>query len=1076
MQSTEKIKEYLKGQAPFSVIDRGIALADAEQVIECSKSGNRVLGIVRDQDENFSTYLDIISTNQVAASCSCCSDEDMDEQWCQHAVGLLWRAAELDFFAPTSGFPETESTYRMNMSSPVEIAAVLNEVSQVESSISRSKEYRPDVKLTIDLTSDRLGVQVYFDDEVQTPALFDGFEQRSSRSLDNILLQILEDEGSWDETSCTWYVNSSRSIEIILGVLQEYPNVLTTTTEPAIFASKLLDAKITIEWLDTAAELVIYWLTPDGATHLKTGELLGTGPYWAALGATIYKLSSSAARLASIFPYSSTITISRSQMGPILEVISEGLYDPMVIDIINPGKQPESLVKEPRPILDLEKKERLTDSYTANEPLEIIGQLEFEYPTPAEDENIVYLPHRELEREYADRLTQLGFIYHSPKKRYVISKDAALDLIHDHESAFSADWEVNGLENIAKSIRFSELQLNVDVSSKNQSKAKAKSKRKNTVDWFDCHISLIQNSANVPLSLLFKNLKSDTDKWIRLDSGAYAKVPGGGMHQLKTTLGMIDANFKLSNSIKTKLNVAQAVSISRIEDSQFNISIDKNLKSIAKKLLDFESIDRIEPTKEFKGTLRPYQEEGLSWLHFLNEYNFHGILADEMGLGKTVQTIALLQYVIERDNLPRKKRLPNLIVAPTSVITNWAYECKRFAPKLSVLLLHGLNRKNHFHEISDFDIVITSYALLRLDRYELEKHAYEYLILDEAQNIKNPAAATTKAAKSMQANNRLALSGTPTENRPMELWSIVDFLMPGYLGSKEFFRNQIERPILDSGAGVTQGIYLNSKTKPFVLRRLKANVEKDLPPKTESILYTPMADSQRDLYGQILEEVRPRVMSAVDEKGVRGASISILAALLRLRQVCNHPNSIDALKDVPGYTSGKFDAMKELVTEALENNRKILLFSQFREMLILIRRWLEEKEMPFLYLDGGTKNRQNLVDQFNSDSSIRLFLISLKAGGTGLNLTAADTVIIYDPWWNPAVEGQAVDRAHRIGQTKAVSVYRLVTENSIEQKIMDLKAKKAALIDALINDNGLSTLKLSKADLENFFSPLPADS
>jgi SNF2 family DNA or RNA helicase len=233
-----------------------------------------------------------------------------------------------------------------------------------------------------------------------------------------------------------------------------------------------------------------------------------------------------------------------------------------------------------------------------------------------------------------------------------------------------------------------------------------------------------------------------------------------------------------------------------------------------------------------------------------------------------------------------------------------------------------------------------------------------------------------------------------------------------------------------------------------------------------------MSDSQRTLYNQILEEVRPRVFDAIKQKGVRGASVSILAALLRLRQVCNHPNSIDSMKELAGYDSGKFDLLQELVLEALENGKKILLFSQFKEMLAIIRRWLESQNVSHLYLDGGTRNRQDLIDRFNNESNIKLFLISLKAGGTGLNLTAADTVIIYDPWWNPAVEGQAVDRAHRIGQSKTVNVYRLVTEQSIEQKIMELKSKKSNIVDSLINDNGLSTLKLTKGDLENLFSPI----
>jgi non-specific serine/threonine protein kinase len=441
-----------------------------------------------------------------------------------------------------------------------------------------------------------------------------------------------------------------------------------------------------------------------------------------------------------------------------------------------------------------------------------------------------------------------------------------------------------------------------------------------------------------------------------------------------------------------------------------------------------------------------------------------------MGLGKTVQTLAFLQNVHRSSNKPVA---PSLIVAPTSVTTNWLYEARRFTPDLSPLVLHGPHRKKLFSSIPSHDIVITSYALLRLDRHELSQQPFSVLVLDEAQNIKNPTAATTKAAKMLKARARLALSGTPTENRPLELWSIIDFLMPGYLGTVDFFRNYVEKPILEEGPLSKTGEVLKAKIRPFILRRTKAEVERDLPPKIESVLHVEMTYSQRELYTKILEEVRPKVFDAIEKRGMSGATVSILTALLRLRQVCNHPNSINALKEIEGFDSGKFNLFKELVLEALESNRKILVFSQFKEMLSLMQSWVEEIGIPYLYLDGSTKDRQDLVDTFNSDPNIRLFLISLKAGGTGLNLTAADTVIIYDPWWNPAVESQAVDRAHRIGQVKTVNVYRLVTENSVEQRIMELKRKKASLVDALVNDNSMSPLTLTTRDLELLFeSPL----
>jgi non-specific serine/threonine protein kinase len=690
---------------------------------------------------------------------------------------------------------------------------------------------------------------------------------------------------------------------------------------------------------------------------------------------------------------------------------------------------------------------------------------------------VVYLRNRAFENECAGKLFDVGFAGLTEKSRYLISADAALDFIHERHQQFQKPWKVVGLEAVRKSVRFAELNIAVSLASSAKKKdldetaLDTASRRGSGTDWFDCHVSVVQNNSNLPLSSVFKNARHDSDRWTRLDSGAYAKVPGGSIAQLKTILGMVDPNCRVSNTIKTQLSLAQAISLSRINDEGFSVALDKRLSALSAKLASFSEIKPLKATKGFTGKLRHYQEEGISWLNFLHEFELGGILADEMGLGKTVQTLAFFQSLTDRRGKKDPKR-PVLIVAPTSVITNWSYEIRKFTPGAKVALLHGPGRKALFNEIPEYDFVLTSYALLRLDRYDLERHEFSYVVLDEAQNIKNPLATTTKAAKALRCRRRLALTGTPTENRPMELWSIMDFLMPGYLGSYEFFRTNIERPILEGGTSVEVAKMLNAKTRPFILRRLKADVEKELPPKIESVLHVEMTPSQKHIYTQILNEVRPKVFDAISKKGIQGASVSILAALLRLRQVCNHPNSIDAFSEAPGFDSGKFNLLKDLLQEALESGRKILLFSQFRGMLTIIRNWLDELGTEYLYLDGATRNRQDLIDTFARDDSPRLFLISLKAGGSGLNLMAADTVVIYDPWWNPAVESQAVDRAHRIGQSKTVSVYRLVTEDSVEQKIMALKAKKSKIVDALINENGLSTVKLTKGDLESLFSPL----
>jgi superfamily II DNA or RNA helicase len=1088
-----KILSHLKKLAPFSVVERGISWASQDMVSDCNGSAHAVTGVVReDENTTHTVSLSILSSHEVDATCTCCSHGDMQEQWCAHAVALLWRAADLEFFEPRGGFGERESTFRVNSSSPQEIATAIREVHSLEQSLSvpdgsgapQPKLCTPEVSIILDLSSDRLGIRVAFDDQEQEPTIFEGFKFVSTRALDNLLLQILEDEGSWDETSRLWFINSSKGIELILGLLEEYKDVLSIRNLQPIKVSHIpLNAKLSMSWHQTSLELAMSWLVYSGEKRVELSrnqDIFGTGPFWTLVDNTIYRLSPQAARIASIFGSSHSLTLTRAQVGPILEVMNELGSDTFgALHVSNPELQPSVEIKDPTPILYLERRDVASDHFTSHRSIELSAVIDFEYPSPSSSSNTVYLRNRKQEAEQLALLSSLGFSSTPENRRYSIQGDAALDFIHETYKQLEEPWKVHGLDIVKKGVRFADLRIAVALSGASAKRdlddledAKSSEKRGGSIDWFDCHVSVVQNNANLPLSAVFKNARGDNDRWTRLDSGAYARIPGGNVAQLRTILGMVDPNCRVSNTIKTRLSLAQAISLGRINDAGFSVSLDRKLAALNAKLSSFSEIKPISASKGFKGKLRHYQEEGISWLNFLHEFELGGILADEMGLGKTVQALAFFQHLREKRG-KKKGQKPILIVAPTSVITNWNYEVRKFTPDMKVVMLHGPGRKALFEQVPEADIVLTSYALLRVDRYDLERYEFSHIVLDEAQNIKNPQAATTKAAKSIRARYRLALTGTPTENRPMELWSIMDFLMPGYLGSYEFFRANIERPILEGGTSVNVAQLLNAKTRPFILRRLKADVEKELPPKIESVLHVEMAASQRQMYSQILNEVRPKVFDAIKKKGIQGASVSILAALLRLRQVCNHPNSIEAFEDLEGYESGKFNLLKDLTVEALESGRKILLFSQFRGMLGIIRTWLQEIQVNHLYLDGNTKNRQELIDQFTNDESVRLFLISLKAGGSGLNLMAADTVIIYDPWWNPAVESQAVDRAHRIGQNKTVSVYRLVTEDSVEQKIMALKEKKSKLVDALVNENGLSTLKLAKTDLESLFSPLP---
>ena len=466
----------------------------------------------------------------------------------------------------------------------------------------------------------------------------------------------------------------------------------------------------------------------------------------------------------------------------------------------------------------------------------------------------------------------------------------------------------------------------------------------------------------------------------------------------------------------------------------------------------------------FLGTLRPYQAQGVNWLQFLRGAELGGVLADDMGLGKTVQTLAHLAIEQAEGRLDR----PSLIVCPTSVVPNWTMEAARFAPSLRVLTLHGPARKERFGEIGRHDLIISTYPLLTRDHAVLTEHEWHVVVLDEAQMIKNPNAETTRAALRLQARQRLALSGTPLQNHLGELWSLFDFLAPGFLGSARSFRTRFRTPIEKHG-DAARGEMLTKRVRPFLLRRTKEEVALDLPPKTEITEPVEMEAPQRAIYEGVRLSMHARVRQAIEEKGIARSGIIILDALLKLRQACCDPRLLK-LKAVEKTKAGsaKLERLMELLTVLLTEGRRVLLFSQFTSMLALIEERLAEASLPYVMLTGDTVDRGSVVRRFQA-GEVPLFLISLKAGGVGLNLTAADTVIHYDPWWNPAVEDQATDRAHRIGQEKKVFVHRLVTLGTIEEKMEVLKEKKRAIVASVLEAEHGGALRLTEGDVEELF-------
>lgn len=490
------------------------------------------------------------------------------------------------------------------------------------------------------------------------------------------------------------------------------------------------------------------------------------------------------------------------------------------------------------------------------------------------------------------------------------------------------------------------------------------------------------------------------------------------------------------------------------------------LRELGGKLRHLATVPDLAPPAALEGTLRPYQMSGYGWLQALYDTGFGGVLADDMGLGKTIQTLALL---VAR-HVESESDRPSLLVVPTSLVGNWGREAERFAPGLRLLVLHGSDRKTLFDQIPDHHLVITTYPLLHRDHKVLFAHQYELAILDEAQAVKNPASANAKRIRDIDARQRLALTGTPIENNLEELWSLFDWLIPGLLGNRAAFVKRFRRPIEKHGDRAARAL-LVSRIKPFLLRRTKEEVAPDLPEKTEITEWVALSGGQASLYETLRAAMDKRVLAAVRAKGLSGSRITILDALLKLRQACCDPGlvKLDAARKVD--ESAKRARLLEMLGELLAEGRRVLVFSQFVEMLKLIEADIAARGWDYLMLTGRTKKRAELIETFQSGNA-PIFLISLKAGGVGLNLTAADTVILYDPWWNPAVERQAMDRTHRIGQDKAVFVYRLVAEGTVEAAIQDLQAKKQALADNLFAESGAGPLALTEADLSALFAPV----
>ncbi|HEY9196195.1 MAG TPA: DEAD/DEAH box helicase [Mucilaginibacter sp.] len=570
-------------------------------------------------------------------------------------------------------------------------------------------------------------------------------------------------------------------------------------------------------------------------------------------------------------------------------------------------------------------------------------------------------------------------------------------------------------------------------------------------DWFDIHAIVWFGPYQIPFIQLKNHILNRKREFV-LPSGEIAVIPEKWFSQYGNLLHFSDGG----NDLKLRRHHIGLVT-ELAEGEMASVSMTRKLQ----KLTNFEELEDAEMPVSFEGNLRPYQKAGYNWFHFLKQYHFGGCLADDMGLGKTIQTLALLQKHKEVTEAAGGKST-SLVIMPTSLIYNWLNEAKKFAPQLRLMVHTGTLRYRSAEVFANYDVVITTYGISRIDIDMIKEYFFEYVILDESQNIKNPSSKSFQAVKQLKSRYKLILSGTPVENSVNDLWTQMSFINPGLLGGQQFFQNEFVTPI-EKKKDEDKARKLQALIKPFVLRRTKEQVATELPPKTENLFYCQMSEEQASVYEKVKSEYRNELLKSLEDGTFAKTQIQVLQGLIKLRQIANHPIMIDG--DYEG-DSGKFENVVHTLANVLDGGHKVLIFSQFVKQLSIYREYFDNEGIPYVYLDGSTQNRGDVVKQFQEDKKTRVFLISIKAGGVGLNLTEADYVFILDPWWNPAVEQQAIDRTHRIGQTKNVFIYKFITKDTVEEKILALQQRKLSLSQALITTEESFVKSLTADDIK----------
>ncbi len=645
----------------------------------------------------------------------------------------------------------------------------------------------------------------------------------------------------------------------------------------------------------------------------------------------------------------------------------------------------------------------------------------------------------ELEKKFAQTLIKIGL----PLKgfRTAVEKAHAFSWLNENRgNLLNLGFEVSQPEKSDKKYFVGKAVIELEV--------------KEGIDWFDIHAKIRFGEYEITFKELRKLILKKKVEF-KLPNGEIAIIPDAWLIKYGDLFALSETTGDHEKPVLKKhhLNLLKELQ----EGNLAKVHMSDKLRHLE----TFTGIKEYPLPKDFTGKLRPYQKAGYNWLRFLNEFHLGGCLADDMGLGKTVQTLALLQSEKEKGD-----RGTSLLVMPTSLIYNWEMEAKKFAPNLKILTYTGTFRNKDITKFGKYDILITSYGITRLDIDQLQNFYFNYIILDESQVIKNPTSNIAKAVMQLRSRYKITLTGTPLENTTLDLWSQMTFINPGLLGGQTFFKNEYQIPI-EKKQDELKTKKLNAIIKPFILRRLKSQVATELPEKVENIHYADMTTEQEEKYEEAKSYYRHKILDLIDKEGIGNSRMTILEGLTKLRQISNHPKMVDA--EYAG-TSGKLEDAIHKLESAIAEGHKLLVFSQFVKHLEIVKQVLVTKKIRFAYLDGSTNDRQDQVEKFNKEEDLKVFLISIKAGGLGLNLTEADYVFILDPWWNPAVEAQAIDRAHRIGQKRKVFTYKFITRNTVEEKILLLQKNKLKLSEGLISTEESIVKSISRSDIEELLS------